>query len=133
DLGASGIEVDAVGLSDSGAFTSSPLEAITHAARGRLVQTSSISGLTPLVVALSQARLSSTYAVDVPLPRSSSRDLQLSVRGSTFAHVALPSGVAAPSESLLIAHGGVVVAVLAFFALALLTHVFLTRGADRPL
>ncbi len=129
-LAAGGVEVDAVGLSASGSFSPIPLEQITAAAHGAFVQTSSVGGLEPIIAKLSQDRLSSRYAVDIELPRSSSRDLHVSVRGGPPATVSLPAGVSGIEHSLWYRHGNLIVALLGFGAvlmLALLTQEVLGR------
>src|SRR5262249_2639707 len=53
----SGVEIDAVGLSSSPSFTPTALQQITAAASGHLVTTDSVTGLEPLVAALTADRL----------------------------------------------------------------------------
>ena len=111
-LAASGVEVDTVGLIDSSAFTAGPLEQMARATGGRYVSTSSVSGLGPLVAQLSRDRLSTTFAVNVGLPESNARVLQLSVDGGHAKALLLPDGVSGTSPGLWSRFGAWIVALL---------------------
>src|SRR5262249_47951182 len=95
----SGVEIDAVGLASSHSFTPADLQQIASAAPGRLVPTSHVSDLEPLMAALTADRLSSEYAIDIALPHSSAHALTVSVKGAPPAKLALPAGVSSPSYS----------------------------------
>ncbi len=131
-LVASGVEVDAVGLADSGSFTAAPLQEMAQATHGRFVSTTSIGGLAPLFAKLTRDRLSTTYAVQVALPQSSARALHLSVAGAP-ATVTLPAGVSGTSPSLWSRYGLWIVALLGFGAvLAASLLVFKLTGRRQP-
>ena len=90
-LRGAGVEVDAVGLESSPSFQAAPLREIASATGGELAPTRTLAGLEPIALQLSQARLATTYAVDVSLPQSSARSLHVRVRGGSPASVALPA------------------------------------------
>ena len=130
-LRAAGVEVDAVGLESSPSFQAEPLREITSATGGELAPTRSLAGLEPIALALSQARLATTYAVDVSLPESSARSLHVSVRGGRAATVALPDGVSGASPGFWSAHGAVLVVLLGVGAVGMLAYVVATAVAGR--
>ena len=72
---------------------------------GELAPTRTPAGLEPIVLQLSQARLATTYAVDVSLPRSSARTLHVRVRGGRAASVRLPDGVSGASPGFWSSYG----------------------------
>jgi tight adherence protein B len=131
-LRASGVEVDAVGLTASGSYDASDLRSITDVSGGAFAPASSVSDLEPITVKLAQAQLAGDYALDVALPHSSSRDLQISVRGGRPAHVALPAGASGASLSFWSAHGNLIVALLGFAAILMIAIVVLTAAERRP-
>ncbi|HEU0195360.1 MAG TPA: VWA domain-containing protein [Gaiellales bacterium] len=110
------VEVDTVGLAQSSAFLADPLRRIAAASSGRFTSTGSISGLAPVTAALARARLSRTYAVDIELPPSPSRDLHLSLPGTPAATVPLPSGAGRDGGLLSGIRGELLVALLGFAA-----------------
>jgi tight adherence protein B len=115
-LAASGVELDAVGLADSGSFDPAPLRALASATGGTFVSTASPSGLTPLFERISQDRLSSSYALTIDLPQTSARDLQVRVHGGPAATLQLPAGVSGSSPSWWSEYGVVLVGLLGFAA-----------------
>jgi tight adherence protein B len=132
-LARSGVELDAVGLLDSGSYTAAPLRAMTHAAGGTFVSTSTVSGLAPLFARLSRDRLSSTYAVTFDLPQTSARDLHVSVDGVTAASLTLPPGASGTSPSFWSQYGLVLVVLLGFGAvLACSLAAFELAGRRQP-
>ena len=132
-LARSGVELDAVGLLDSGSYTAAPLRAMTHAAGGTFVSTSSASGLAPLFARLSRDRLSSTYAVTFDLPQTSARDLHVSVDGVSAASLTLPADISGTSPSLWSQYGLVLVVLLGFGAvLACSLVAFELTGRRQP-
>ena len=132
-LGQSGIELDAVGLADSGSFTAAPLEQMATATGGTYVSTGSPSGLAPLFERISRDRLSNSYAVTLALPQTSARDLHVRVQGGSAATVQLPAGVSGTSPSWWSEWGIVLVAVLGFAAVLGCSLVgFQLRGKRQP-
>jgi tight adherence protein B len=132
-LHAAGVEVDAVGLESSPSFRAEPLREIAAATGGELAPTRTLAGLEPIALQLSQARLSTTYAVDVNLPASGARSLRVSVRGGRPATVRLPDGVSGASPSFWTAHGDVLVVILGVGAAGMLAFVIATAaGSRRP-
>ena len=126
-----GVEVDAVGLESSPSFRAAPLRDITSAAGGELAPTRTPAGVEPIVLQLSQARLATTYAVDVSLPRSSSRTLHVSVRGGSAASVRLPEGVSGTSSGFWSSYGDFLVVVLGVGAVGMLGFVTATAAGAR--
>ncbi len=132
-LAAAGVEVDAVGLESSPSFRAEPLRAIAAATGGELAPTRTLAGLEPIALQLSQARLATTYAVDVDLPQSGARSLKVRVRGGAAASVRLPEGVSGASPSFWSAHGGPIVVLLGVAAVGMLAYVIATTaGSRRP-
>jgi len=131
-LAGSGVEVDAVGLTASGSYDAGDLRQVARATGGTFAPASSVSDLEPIVVRVAQAKLAGQYALDVALPRSSSRDLTVSVRGATPAHITLPAGVSGTAPSFWTAHGSLVVAVLGFAAVLALAFAALAAAERRP-
>jgi tight adherence protein B len=132
-LRAAGVEVDAVGLESSPSFRAEPLRQIAAATGGELAPTRTLAGLEPIALQLSQARLATTYTVDVSLPQSSARSLHVSVRGGRAATVELPDGVSGASQSFWSAHGAVIVVLLGVGAVGMLAYVIATAaGRRRP-
>jgi tight adherence protein B len=132
-LSASGVELDAVGLADSGSFNPAPLEQLTAATGGTFVSTASPRGLTPLFERISRDRLSNSYAVTIDLPQTSARDLQVSVHGGRAATVQLPAGVSGTSPSWWSLYGMWVVGVLGFAAVLFCSLVaFQLSGKRQP-
>ncbi len=131
-LRASGVEVDAVGLTASGSYDASDLKRITGISGGAFAPASTISDLEPITVKLAQAQLAGDYALDVSLPHSSSRDLRISVRGGSPAHVSLPAGVSGAAFSFWSAHGNLIVALLGFAAILMIAIAVLTAAERRP-
>ncbi len=132
-LGQSGIELDAVGLADSGSFTAAPLEQMATATGGTYVSTGSPSGLAPLFERISRDRLSNSYAVTLALPQTSARDLHVRVQGGSAATVQLPAGVSGTSPSWWSEWGIVLVAMLGFAAVLGCSLVaFQLRGKRQP-
>lgn len=127
----SGIELDAVGLADSGSFTAAPLEQMATATGGTFVSTGSPSGLTPLFERISRDRLSSSYGVTLALPQTSARDLHVRVQGGRTTTVQLPAGVSGTSPSLWSRWGIVLVAVLGFAAVLGCSLVAFQLGGKR--
>jgi tight adherence protein B len=125
------VEVDAVGLESSPSFQAAPLREITAATGGELAPTRTLAGLEPIALQLSQARLATTYAVDVSLPRSTARSLHVSVRGGRPASVPLPEGVSGASAGFWAAHGDVLVIVLGVAAVGMLAFVIATAAGAR--
>jgi tight adherence protein B len=132
DLAGSGVEVDAVGLTSSGAYTAGTLRSIAAATGGVFEPARSASDLEPVMAGLAQSRLSGRFSVDVTLPRSSSRDLQVAVLGRTPAHVTLPAGVSGTSPSLIQRYGGWLAITLGFAAVLMASFVVLTAAERRP-
>ncbi len=131
-LQASGVEVDAVGLTASGSYDATALRQITATSGGAFAPAASVADLEPITVKLAQAQLASEFALDVALPHSSSRDLLISVRGAAPGHVALPAGTAGASLSLWNAHGNLLVALLGFAAILMISFLALTTAERRP-
>jgi tight adherence protein B len=131
-LAGSGVQVDAVGLTASGSYTASALRRLTTITGGTFAPARSVSDLEPIVTALAQSQLSGTYALDVTLPHSGSRDLLVSVRGAAPAHVRLPAGVSGASSSVWSRYGNWTAIVLGFGAVLLLALVGLTAAERRP-
>ena len=131
-LAASGVQVDAVGLTQSGSYDARDLRSIASATHGTFAPAASVSDLEPIIVQLANSQLAGEYALDVSLPHSSSRDLAVSVRGSAPAHIQLPGGVSGAGESLLSAYGGWLVALLGFAAILMLSTLALTAAERRP-
>ena len=129
-LAASGVQVDAVGLTQSGSYDASALRAIATGTHGTFAPAASVSDLEPIIVQLANSQLAGEYALDVSLPHSGSRDLAVSVRGSAPAHIRLPAGVSGAGESLLSAYGGWLVALLGFAAI-LMGSVMVLKAAER--
>ena len=130
-LRGTGVEVDAVGLESSPSFQAAPLREITSATGGELAPTRTPAGLEPIVLQLSQARLATTYAVDVSLPRSSARTLHVRVRGGRAASVRLPDGVSGASPGFWSSYGDVLVIVLGVGAVGMLAFVIATAAGAR--
>ena len=126
-----GVEVDAVGLESSPSFRAEPLRQITSVTGGELAPTRTLAGLEPIALQLSQARLATSYAVDVSLPQSSARSLHLSVRGGKDATVALPDGVSGASPSFWSTYGAVLVVLLGVGAIGMLAYVIATAATGR--
>ena len=131
-LAGSGVQVDAVGLTASGSYSAADLRSIAHGTHGAFAPAASVSDLEPIVVQLAQAQLAGEYALDVALPSSQSRDLTISVRGATPAHITLPAGVSGASQSFWSAHGNLLVALLGFAAILTLAFGLLTAAERRP-
>ena len=131
-LRASGIEVDAVGLESSGSFVAAPLQQVTSATGGEFTATRTLAGLQPIMLKLSQDRLSTTYAVDVQLPHTSARTLTLRIRGGAPASVALPAGTSGTGQAFFTAHGAVLVVVLGCLAAGMLAFLLVSFLTDRP-
>jgi tight adherence protein B len=131
-LAASGIQVDAVGLTESGSYDARDLRAIASATHGTFAPAAAVSDLEPIIVQLANQQLAGEYALDVALPHSASRDLAVSVRGSAPAHIRLPAGVSGAGESLLAAYGGWLVALLGFAAILMVSTLALTAAERRP-
>ncbi|MGN6380111.1 MAG: VWA domain-containing protein [Gaiellales bacterium] len=132
-LARSGVELDAVGLLDSGSYTAAPLRELTAATSGTFVSTRTVSGLAPLFARLSRDRLSSRYAVTFELPQTSARDLHVTVNGGTSANLTLPAGVSGTSPSLWSRYGVLLVALLGFgAALACSLVAFELAGRRQP-
>jgi tight adherence protein B len=127
-----GVQVDAVGLTQSGSYDAGDLRAIAATNHGTFAPAASVADLEPIIVQLAASQLSGEYALDVSLPHSSSRDLSVSVRGATPAHVHLPGGVSGAEESLMTAYGGWIVAILGFAAILTVSAVVLTAAERRP-
>jgi tight adherence protein B len=125
------VEVDTVGIQSSGSFTASALQQIAAGTGGEFDPTRTLSGLEPLALKLSQDRLSTTFAVDVDLPESGARSLEVSVRGGAPATVALPDGVSGTSAGLWTSHGDIVVILLGFAAVGMLAYVISTAAGTR--
>lgn len=131
---ASGVEIDAVGLSSSSSFTPAPLQELASVTGGRLLETASASGLEPMAAQLAQAQLAHRFAVDVELPATGARTLRLSVRGAPAASVALPAGVSGEDGGFWALHGAALVSLLAFAAIAwTLVSISRRRGRALPL
>ncbi|MGH3073972.1 MAG: VWA domain-containing protein [Gaiellales bacterium] len=130
-LRGAGVEVDAVGLESSPSFQAGPLRQIASATGGELAPTRTLAGLEPIALQLSQARLATTYAVDVSLPQSSARSLHVRVRGGTPASVALPAGVSGASTGFWSAYGGPLVIVLGVFAVGMVAFVVSAASGAR--
>jgi tight adherence protein B len=130
-LRGTGVEVDAVGLESSPSFQAAPLREITSATGGELAPTRTLAGLEPIALQLSQARLATTYAVDVSLPRSSARTLHVRVRGGRAASVRLPEGVSGASPGFWSSYGDVLVIVLGVGAVGMLAFVIATAAGAR--
>jgi tight adherence protein B len=130
-LHTAGVEVDAVGLESSPSFRAEPLREIAAAAGGELAPTRTLAGLEPIALQLSQARLATTYAVDVNLPASGARSLRVSVRGGRPATVRLPEGVSGASPGFWTAHGDVLVVILGVAAAGMLAFVIATAAGNR--
>jgi tight adherence protein B len=128
----SGVEVDAVGLTESGSYTAAALRQITAATGGSFVAATSVNALEPIVVKLTQARLSTSYAVDIALPHSGSKDLQISVHGTPPTHVQLPAGVSGADLSIWSRFGDWIVILLGFAAVLTISVVVLTAAERRP-
>ncbi|HET7429536.1 MAG TPA: type II secretion system F family protein [Gaiellales bacterium] len=131
-LAGSGVQVDAVGLTQSGSYDASQLREIASVTHGTFAPATSVSDLEPIIVQLANSQLAGEYALDVSLPHSSSHDLAVSVRGSAPAHITLPAGVSGADESLLSAYGGWLVALLGFAAILMLSTLALTAAERRP-
>jgi len=132
-LHAAGVEVDAVGLESSPSFRPGPLRQLTAATGGELAPTRTLAGLEPIALQLSQARLATTYAVDVALPQSGARSLHVRVRGGRAAAVRLPEGVSGSSPGFWSAYGGPVVVLLGVAAVGMLAYVIAAAaGSRRP-
>ena len=127
-----GVQVDAVGLTQSGSYDARDLRAIAATNHGTFAPAASVADLEPIIVQIAASQLAGEYALDVSLPHSSSRDLSVSVRGTTPAHVRLPGGVSGAEESLMTAYGGWIVAILGFAAILTLSAVVLTAAERRP-
>ena len=132
ELATSGVQVDTVGLTESGSYDAQALRAIAAVTHGTFAPAASVSDLEPVIVQLANSQLAGEYALDVALPHSSSRDLAVSVRGASPAHITLPAGTAGAGESLLSAYGGWLVALLGFAAILALSTVVLTAAERRP-
>ena len=130
-LRGAGVEVDAVGLESSPSFQAAPLREIASATGGELAPTRTLAGLEPIALQLSQARLATTYAVDVSLPQSSARFLHVRVRGGSPASVALPAGVSGASAGFWSAYGGVLVIVLGVGAVGMVAFVVSAASGAR--
>ena len=130
-LRGAGVEVDAVGLESSPSFQTGPLREIASATGGELAPTRTLAGLEPIALQLSQARLATTYAVDVSLPQSSARSLHVRVRGGSPASVALPAGVSGASAGFWSAYGGVLVIVLGVAAVGMAAFVVSAASGAR--
>jgi len=128
----SGVEIDAVGLSSSPSFTPTALQQITAAASGHLVTTDSVTGLEPLVAALTADRLATPYTIDIGLPHSSAHVVTVSVKGAPPASLALPAGVSAPGYSSLHTYGGWAVTAAGALAIGLIGFLLLAWWAARP-
>jgi len=127
-----GVEVDAVGLTSSGSYTATALRQIAAATHGAYVPAASISALEPIAARLTQTRLAGEWAVDVALPRSSSRTLTISLHDGPPAQVALPAGVAGASISVWSEYGAWIVALLGFAAIMMLATVVMSAAERRP-
>ena len=130
-LRGAGVEVDAVGLESSPSFQAAALREIASATGGELAPTRTPVGLEPIVRQLSQARLATTYAVDVSLPRSSARTLHVRVRGGSAASVRLPAGVSGASPGFWSSYGDILVIVLGVGAVGMLAFVIATATGGR--
>jgi tight adherence protein B len=130
-LRGAGVEVDAVGLESSPSFRAEPLRQIASVSGGELAPTRTLAGLEPIALQLSQARLATSYAVDVSLPQSSARSLHVSVRGGPDATVKLPDGVSGASPSFWSAHAAVLVVLLGVAAVGMLAYVIVTAATGR--
>jgi len=130
-LHGSGVEVDAVGLESSPSFQAAPLRQIASATGGELAPTRTLAGLEPIALQLSQARLATTYAVDVSLPQSSARTLHVKVRGGSPASVRLPRGVSGASPGFWSSYGDVLVILLGVGAVGMLAFVITTAAGAR--
>jgi tight adherence protein B len=131
-LAGSGVQVDAVGLTESGSYDAQDLRTITRVTHGTFAPAAAVSDLEPIVVKLAQSQLAGSYALDVALPQSGSRDLAVSVRGAPAAHVTLPAGVSGAGRSVLSSYGGWLVAALGFAAILMLSILALTAAERRP-
>ena len=127
-LRGAGVEVDAVGLESSPSFQAAPLREIASATGGELAPTRTLAGLEPIALQLSQARLATTYAVDVSLPQSSARTLHVRVRGGSAASVRLPQSVSGASPGFWSSYGDVLVIVLGVGAIGMLAYVIATAA-----
>ena len=125
------VEVDAVGLESSPSFQAAPLREIASATGGELAPTRTLAGLEPIALQLSQARLATTYAVDVNLPQSSARTLHVRVRGGSAASVRLPQGVSGASPGFWSSYGDVLVIMLGVGAVGMLAFVIATAAGAR--
>src|SRR5262249_6859670 len=123
ELAGSGVQVDAVGLTASGAYTAGALRSIAAATGGVFEPAQSAADLEPVMAGLAQSQLSGRFSVDVTLPRSSSRELQVAVLGGSPAHVKLPAGVSGTSPSLIQRYGGWLVIVIGFAAVLMVSFV----------
>jgi tight adherence protein B len=131
-LSSGGVEVDALGLTSSGSFTDDALRKIADASGGQYVPTASVRGLEPIMAQLAQQRLATRYAVDIALPHSSSRSLDVSVKGAPAAHVSLPAGVSAPSYGFWRTHGHWVVLGIGVGAVLVISLLLLNWATNRP-
>jgi tight adherence protein B len=131
-LAGAGVEVDAVGLTSSGSYTATALRQIAAATHGAYVPAASVSALEPIAARLTQTRLAGEWAIDVVLPRSSSRTLAISLHGGPPAQVALPAGVAGASISVWSEYGAWIVALLGFAAIMMLATVVMSAAERRP-
>ena len=61
-------------MTDSPSFDPGPLHEISSAAGGVSLTAGSVAGFAPLTAELSRNRLSTTYAVNVVLPRTTERE-----------------------------------------------------------
>jgi tight adherence protein B len=131
NLKSAGVEVDAVGLESSPSFRAGPLRQITSVTGGELAPTRTLAGLEPIALQLSQARLATSYAVDVSLPQSSARSLHVSVRGGRAATVRLPGGVSGAAPDFWSEYAGVLVVLLGVGAVGMLAYVIVAAVSDR--
>jgi tight adherence protein B len=131
-LGGAGIEVDTVGLADSPSFDPGPLHEISSAAGGVSLTAGSVAGLAPLTAELSRNRLSTTYAVNVVLPRTTARDLHVSVQNGGEWSATLPAGMSGRGRSALDGSGAWLVVAIGAAAVMAISFLALERLARRP-
>jgi len=126
------VEIEAVGLTSSGSFTDDALRRITAATGGRYVSTDSTAGLEPITAQLAQQRLSTGYAVDISLPHTTARTLDVSVKGAPPAHLSLPTGVSGASYGFWRTHGHWVVLAIGVGSVLVISLLLLNWAANRP-
>jgi|tagenome__1003787_1003787.scaffolds.fasta_scaffold20983940_2 tight adherence protein B len=131
-LRGSGIEVEAVGLTSSGSFTDEALRQITSASGGTFVSTASVGGLEPIATQLAQQRLATDYAIDIALPHTTSRALDVSVKGAPATRIALPAGVTGAGYGFWHSFGALLVSAIAAATVLAIALLLLTWATNRP-